>query len=225
MQSKNQTLATQAQHKAKRKGKTKGKHWSKRARLNEGSDRAKHKQQEQAKQQANTTNSTKRNERQPQSATHKTKQEGTQLRKVRTTPGTQQANTVTKTHRITHSLHTQYFLACGSRPSRLTYSVQALTCYQCPSKESSIILAHHVSFALVVVWTRSSTLHCTCSRSSTHSNFPFHSLTVTTQYHPLHEEQDCLVAYRLWAQRHSWDQQYRGYACSPCIRRASFCSA
>ena len=58
---------------------------------------------------------------------------------------------VSTIHRTAHTLHSQYFLACGSRPSRLEDVVEVLTCNQCPLKELFIILAYHVSFALVVV--------------------------------------------------------------------------
>ena len=74
----------------------------------------------------------------------------------------------------------------------------------CPFQEMFIILAPHVSFALVVVWTRSSALRSTCPSSSTHS---IYHLAVTTQYHRIHGQQDCLVVWPYKFRSHSEGRQ------------------
>ena len=61
----------------------------------------------------------------------------------------------------------------------------------CPSEELFITLAHYVSFALVVVRTRSSTFP---SSTITFHLSIFH-LAVTTYYHRIHGQQDCLVVW------------------------------
>ena len=76
--------------------------------------------------------------------------------------GRQKVSTI---HRTAHILHSQYFLACGSMPSRL---------------EDVSLSSHDIP------------LCCTFSRSSTNS-ISYYPVAMTTQIHRIHGQQDCSV--------------------------------